>query len=501
MKLLPLWGRGVKNRSANISVQRRLNLYTEKAAGEDLDFALMGRPGLAFLTRNYLSVPGQPVDAGTAATGLLVYDYRTTVGSFTEYGSGYISSFSDGWLQGRAINQTSTPTVQEPPIGGTDAYPLGMVDMAFNGNVVVAVNGAAAWYASPSNYLSTPFDIATTYPAGTFPWTGATSICYIANRFVCNYPPNAGQFCWSELNSFIGGVWDGLDFSNAESSPDGLVAVRAVRGELVLFGKETIEFWNPDPQTVFSKIQGTTQPYGLLAQWSVQTSGDVTYFLGVQSGQPQIYAMKGYQVARISTPGVERMLIDDGIDLSAPTSSIFSIAGHTFYVLNLANTSLVWDVTENTWGEWQTDGKRWCGQFVAPAWGQLLVTDYRNSKCYTMDIDTFDDNGQPIIKEFVSQHTFANLDRFTLWELAVEFEGGVGLSSGQGSDPQAMLQISRDHGHTFGSEMWTTMGAIGQYLQRAVWRRLGRQRDLVTKIRVSDSVKTVAVRASVNITK
>jgi hypothetical protein len=64
-----------------------------------------------------------------------------------------------------------------------------------------------------------------------------------------------------------------------------------------------------------------------------------------------------------------------------------------------------------------------------------------------------------------------------------------------------MLQISRDHGHTFGSEMWTTMGAIGQYLQRAVWRRLGRQRDLVTKIRVSDSVKTVAVRASVNITK
>ncbi len=518
MRIFPLWGRGVRSRSANISVQRRLNLYTEKVSDEDLDFALFGRPGLLPLTRNYLGVPGQPVAATAPATGLMYYDFRTTVGAFTEYGSAYISSHGSGWLQGRAIDQTSTPGMQEPPIGSTDAYPVGMVDMAFNGNVVLAVNGAAAWYASPSNYLSTPFDIATAYPPGTFPWVGATSCCFIANRIVCNYPPVAGRFCWSPLNAFIGATWDGLAYANAESAPDSLVAVRAVRGELVLFGVNTIEFWTPDPQTVFSRIQGTTQPYGLLAQWSVQTSGDVSYFLGTQSGYPQVYAMKGYQVARISTPEVEDMLVSDGIDLTTPVASIFSVAGHTFYVLNLANTSLVWDAKENVWSEWQTDGKRWCVQFVTSAFGQLIGTDYRNGKVYTIDPDTFDDNGQPIIKEFVSRHVFNNLDRFTLWELAVEFEGGTALQGirtvpvdangqpapvigPQGSNPQAMLQISRDGGHTWGSEMWTFMGAVGMYLQRAVWRRLGRQRDLTTKIRISDPVKTVAVRASVNITK
>lgn len=300
-------------------------------------------------------------------------------------------------------------------------------------------------------------------------------------------------------------MWTGTDFANAEATPDGLVAVRAHRNELVLFGTDTIEFWSPDPTTVFSRISGATQQIGLVAQWSLQSDGQNLYFLSRQpNSKPQIVMMQGYQWKRISTPDVEKILLEDGIDLPSIVSSCFTVAGHTFYVMNLSKTSLVYDVSEQTWAEWQTEGGRWCVQFVGYGLNNSLIgTDYRNGNVYLIDPDTFQDNGQPIIREFQSRHLFNNMDRLTVWELAVEMEQSSTNTqlSGASTDQQLMLQISRDGGHTFGSEMWTTLGAIGQYLQRAVWRRLGRGRDFVFRLRTSAAFKFVAVRASIRVSK
>ena len=74
-------------------------------------------------------------------------------------------------------------------------------------------------------------------------------------------------------------------------------------------------------------------------------------------------------------------------------------------------------------------------------------------------------------------------------------EPGQGLQTGQGSNPQVMLQVSRDGGKTWGAELWRTLGAIGQYRTRANWLRLGRSRDWVMKFRVTDPVKPVFVAA------
>ena len=83
-------------------------------------------------------------------------------------------------------------------------------------------------------------------------------------------------------------------------------------------------------------------------------------------------------------------------------------------------------------------------------------------------------------------------------KLQVDFETGVGLISGQGSDPQAMLQFSKDNGHTWSNEAWVTLGAIGAYLTRAIWWRLGVARDWVFKIRITDPVKVVIAGASID---
>lgn len=89
---------------------------------------------------------------------------------------------------------------------------------------------------------------------------------------------------------------------------------------------------------------------------------------------------------------------------------------------------------------------------------------------------------------------WAFYERFQL-----DLEAGVGLVDGQGADPQLMLRWSDDGGHTWSHEHWVSAGQIGAYLHRAVWRRLGRSRDRVFEVVISDPVKVAWIDAWVDV--
>ena len=80
---------------------------------------------------------------------------------------------------------------------------------------------------------------------------------------------------------------------------------------------------------------------------------------------------------------------------------------------------------------------------------------------------------------------------YSLFQL--EMQTGVGQDTGQGVDPQLFLRWSDDGGFTFSNEHWTSAGRIGEYTRRALWRRLGRGRDRVFEIAMSDPV-LIAIR-------
>jgi hypothetical protein len=65
-----------------------------------------------------------------------------------------------------------------------------------------------------------------------------------------------------------------------------------------------------------------------------------------------------------------------------------------------------------------------------------------------------------------------------------------------GNTPQAMLRWSNDGGSTWSNEHWVSIGKIGKYKNRAIWRRLGFARDRVFEVSVSDPVRTVIVSAN-----
>ncbi len=72
----------------------------------------------------------------------------------------------------------------------------------------------------------------------------------------------------------------------------------------------------------------------------------------------------------------------------------------------------------------------------------------------------------------------------------IEFlvQAGEGLVTGQGSDPTMEVRFSKDGGKTYGNAFLVKPGKIGEYDTRSYINRLGRARNWVCKVRVSDPV-------------
>ena len=73
-------------------------------------------------------------------------------------------------------------------------------------------------------------------------------------------------------------------------------------------------------------------------------------------------------------------------------------------------------------------------------------------------------------------------------EIQLLAQAGVGLSgSGQGSNPQAQLEISRDGAQTWINCGMASLGRLGEYTARTIWRRLGRVRADLFVVRVTQT--------------
>jgi len=71
-----------------------------------------------------------------------------------------------------------------------------------------------------------------------------------------------------------------------------------------------------------------------------------------------------------------------------------------------------------------------------------------------------------------------------------------------GYNPQVMLRFSDDGGHTWSNEHWKSMGAIGKYGKRTIWRRLGatmKIRDRVYEVSGTDPVRIYIMGAELAI--
>jgi len=256
-------------------------------------------------------------------------------------------------------------------------------------------------------------------------------------------------------------------------------------------------------------------------------------------GQGIVYRANGYAGVRISTHAVEWQ-IQQYADISDAIAYTYQQDGHSFYVLIFptANTTWVYDAATQAWHERAGFAKglftRHRSNCQMSFNNKIVVGDFENGNIYAFDLDDYSDNGsiQKWLRSWRALPTGQNnLKRTTQHMLQLDCESGVGLNglvvnetiylqteaddyliteSGdyliadqeaiatQGADPQVMLRWSDDGGHTWSNEHWASMGKIGQYYKRVIWRRLGmtvKLRDRVYEASGTDPVKIAIMGA------
>lgn len=347
----------------------------------------------------------------------------------------------------------------------------------------------------------------TVLPALDGAFQGGSTVEVVDNYFIYNKPESQ---LWgaTDLLSIISNP---LSYGTKDGSPDDLVTIIVDRREVYLLGEMSSEVWIdvgafPFP---FQRIPGTSTQQGIAAKFSAARMGNsFAYVSRNNRGEATVVRMNGYIPERISTHAVENTLV--GQDVSDALAWTYQLNGHEVYVVtfpSIGENGLTWafDNTTGLWHKWlytnnQNQYERHRGNCCSFFNQKVLVGDYENGKLYRVSLSDYTDDGQLVRRLRRCPHITSDLQRQYFHELQIQFEPGVGLSTGQGDNPQAMLRWSNDGGFTWSNENWVTIGAQGQYYNRAMWRRLGWARDRIFEVVVTDPIKAVIVSANLKAT-
>lgn len=312
---------------------------------------------------------------------------------------------------------------------------------------------------------------------------------------------NSGQFYISAL--YDGLSWDPLKFATAESSPDDLSIATGFVGQLGLFGHDTLEIWRNTGDSVFpfSRISGST-PVGTIAPNTVISIDTSVYWVGnTANGTGIVYQAQGFTPKRISTEPIEILLQKEPNPENLRSWS-YQQDGHAFLVITGGSlgTSLVYDLSTGAWHEraylnGSGEYEQHLGSCCMYAHDKILVGDRVNGNVYQMSLDTYTDNGAAIKRTRIYTHLIDQLEPIRYSELKIGFETGIGLQTGQGSNPKVSLRVSKDGARTWSSYYTTSIGAVGIYGQEVNFRRLGIQTQCTFELTISDPVK-VAITGS-----
>lgn len=463
MARYPLFGIEQQGRSVHVSAQRRVNLYAEvKPQGDREKLVFHSRPGLA----PFVNLGDTPVRGLYVMGDSLFAVHRGTLWEID----------SAGGTTNRGTLDTSS----------------GRVSLSDNGTQLAIVDGTEGY---TYTIATTTFAKITDADFG-----GGDTVTFHAQYIITNVL-SSGQFQISALADAT--AWDATDVATAESAPDDLVAVIVDHSELLLFGSDTLEAWTITEDTDFpyQRIQGAAVEWGLAARWSLQKfDNSLIYLASNRTGEVQVMRLRGYMPERVSTPELES-LINAYAVVSDASGISFMAAGHPFYQLNFPTEGVSWlfDGLTGLWSEMEygAAGARHRAEIGAKFGTSVVVSDYETGMIYKLDTSLYTDNGEPMAREITARHIFDE-EYISISRLIVDMEGGVGTATGQGVNPQAMLTVSKDGGHSWAMERWSDIGPIGDYKQRIAWRRLGRGYDWTFRVRVSDPVKFTVAGAYVD---
>jgi hypothetical protein len=460
---IPFATNSYKSPSLPISAQRVVNMYAEKQPPDaKTDVAVFGHPGIVTFAQCSTgpSIRGMHKMGGIAyvVSGLRLYSVSST-GVATDLGGN---------------------------VSGT-----GPVSMDDNGTQLVITNGTSGYLYSAALGFTLISDT---------DFNAAETVQFFDQRF---------YFDWKNTNKFFGSdsldgtSYNALVFASAETRPDNVKAVLLLKQVLLVFGESSIEPWQDIGSANFplERVPGVVIERGLAAPRATAKEDNTAFFLGEER---RFYRLDGFTPIGISTPAIEAewqnySTVSDAFCFS------YSWAGHKFIVVTFptANKSWVYDISSGLWHEresWDINGRslgRWLGNCALDCYGKTLIGDAYSGKVGYLDASTYTEFGTTTQGLMTSPPIHSDRKRLFISRFEADIEAGVGIATGQGSNPQWMLRISKDGGRTYTNrQIWRSAGAIGKNRTRLRWLKLGQARERVFELTTSDPVKRTFIAAN-----
>jgi hypothetical protein len=446
--------------SRPISAQRAVNCYAEvQPKDAKTQVALFGCPGIEeFATCGSGPVRGMHVMGGVlyVVSGQRLYSV-SSVGVATDIGGN---------------------------ITGSD-----VVSMDDNGSELVIVSGTNGYlYSTTIGFIlisDTDFNAANT-------------VTFFDQRFV---------FDWANTNKFFAsGILDGssynaLAFASAEARTDNVKAVILNKQVLLVCGDNSIEPWQNvgAANFPFERVPGVVIERGLAEPHGICKADNTVFFMG---DNRVFYRLDGVSPIRVSTFPIEHVWqAHSTFDRLFCFS--YSWMGHEFVVVTFPSTNTTWeyDIASGLWHEresWDINNRslgRWRGNCHVSAYDYQLIGDAFSGAVGYFSHHTYTEFGNTVQMVATSPPIHSDRKRVHISKFEMDIEGGIGIASGQGSDPQVMLRYSKDGGRTWSRELWRKAGAAGEFKSRMRWLRLGQAREWVFELTVTDPVKRTVIQA------
>jgi len=332
---------------------------------------------------------------------------------------------------------------------------------------------------------------------------GSKSVSFFNNQFIYT-----GDKFSTVSDVGNGAVANGLNIIGAESQPDGLVRDYWFDQVIWRFGVRTTEGWYNlgEGSPPIARLDGQIFNVGLGAIHSVANTDEAMYWL---ADDHSIYQSSGGSKKRISTDAIsntisEMSVIDDAIGYT------ITFEGQSFYCLIFPTGNKTFVVNEslgeNGWFELSTGihGDKYQGTSLVNAYGKNIVADINNGKVYTLDFNTFTNNGEPLKRRRTTSSINGDLlgkkgARVQMSRVEFIMETGVGVIDGQGDKPQIMIEASFDGGRTWNTGTWANVGRLGEFVLKVEWYGMSTFYDCILRLSTTDPVPYSIYSAAIDL--
>lgn len=322
---------------------------------------------------------------------------------------------------------------------------------------------------------------------------GASDVGYLDGFLIFTVPDSRTAFN-TKLFSL---TFDALDFKDIDGSPDNLVGIIVDHREAIFLKETSTElYYNAgiSPGFPLARSPSGYIEIGCKDKFTSAKIGESVYWLADDGTMRQL---NGNQPLIISNVGIAKF-IRGGVN---PYGFAYTFEDKHYYCLNFDGVTIEYDILAKEWHNRETFTKdRWNILSIFDVYGSTFAIDNVTGDLGELNNLTRTEYGEIMKASWTYQAIESEGHRIIHNRLELSIGTGVGLTSGQGSDPLIELFISDDGGKQFYSFDTRSLGKVGEYLDRVFWPKLGSSYSRVYRCEISDAVDVLCFNTSIELT-